>query len=51
MKYDIPRNKDNVRFNIKDLISFNIEGKAKKNTLPCPWRKFGSGLRNSRGKT
>ena len=49
MKNDIPRN--SMRIKVKDLISFNIKRKAKKNTLPCPWRKFGSGMRDSGCKT
>ena len=51
MKCDISRNKNNVRVKIKDFETFNIERKAKKNTLPYPRRKFGSGLRNGGCKT
>ena len=51
MKCDISRNKNSVRVKIKDFESFNIERKTKKDTLPCPWRKFGSGLRNGGCKT
>ena len=51
MKCDISRNKNNVRVKIKDFETFNIERKTKKDTLPCPWRKFGSGLRNGGCKT
>ena len=51
MKNDIPRNKNSMRVKVKDLLSFNIKRKAKKNTLPCPWRKFGSGMTDSGCKT
>ena len=43
--------KNSVRVNIKDFETFNIERKTKKDTLPCPWRKFGSGMRDSGCKT
>ena len=51
MKDDIPRDEDSMRFNVKNLKPFNIEGITKKNTFPCPLREFVSSMRNGWGKT
>ena len=51
MKCDIFKKKNSVRDKIKNFDTFSIERKAKKDTLPCPWRKLGSGVRNGGCKT